>query len=99
MSSSAPSDTNDTLLLSSLEFSRMMLDSNMPQRSADIFLNNPTITVALRHYHHVTRTIRNLELELERQHVEQQQTFDNLMNSQLFRQNVEPLVTGYRRQA
>jgi hypothetical protein len=89
----------DTLLLSSLEFGRMMLESDMPTRSARVFLNHPPLTITLRHYLHITLTIQNLERELERQHIEQQQTFGHLMGSQLFRENIEPLVADYRRQA
>lgn len=98
MSSPTRSISPDALFLSALEFSQMMLDSNMPQRASEVFHNNPTITVALRHYHHMTLTIRNLERELERQNVEQQQMFGHLMGSRLFRQYVEPLVADYRRQ-
>jgi hypothetical protein len=99
MSSPTPSERPDTLLLSSLEFSRMLLDSDMPDRAANTFRSNPTLIIALRHYHHVSITIQMLELELERQHIEQHQMFGHLMNMRPFRDDIEPLVANYREQA
>ena len=58
--------------LSSAEFSRIIVRSNMPTLLSATFNNNGVTTMALRHYHFTVKTIEKLEEEIERQVVKQQ---------------------------
>ena len=56
--------------LSSAEFLRIIVRSDMPTLLSATFNNDRVTTMALRHYHFIAKTIKKLEEEIERQVVE-----------------------------
>jgi hypothetical protein len=84
--------------LSSNEFSRMMLHSNISSELSTTFFDKPVTTLALRHYHYLTKAIKRLEQEITRHTIEQQDTFERLIRRSHFQERVAPIVTRYRRE-
>ena len=65
--------------LSSAEFSRIIVRSDMPTLLSATFSNDGVTTMALRHYQFTVKTIEKLEEEIEQQVVEQQSILARLL--------------------
>ena len=98
MSSSTSDDSRSATLstLSPPELSRLTTEPQMFHSISDAFLPDSSITVSLRYYAFMSRSIDTLEQELERIHTERQYMYDHLMQSDQFRRRITPVVNEYR---
>ena len=76
----------------------MMLKPDIPVLLSATFHDKPVITMALRHYHFLTVTIKRLKKEIEQQTIEQQSTFGKLICQWRFHNHITPIVADYRQQ-
>ena len=102
--SSSSSEDYDSAISSYLvettvyELSRMMMQPNIVQIAQRTFAEAPTPLTYLRYYQHLSQTISNLRLDLERHRREQQAIYDILFENQHFHVAISPIILEYRRQ-
>ena len=85
-----------TMSLSSAEFLRIIVRSDMPTLLAATFNDDKVTTMALCHYHFAAKTIEKLEEEIEQQVVKQQSILTRLLRQHRFRECITPIVADYR---
>jgi hypothetical protein len=90
------SDNADLLGTSQIELSRMILQTDMPQRLTDAFTGRPTPLALLREYYFVSRGIDNLRREMERHRTERASIYAVLMSRHEFQETISPVLNEYR---
>ena len=90
-------DPTSEPILSRDELSHLILEPDMLPHLARTFAPNPTSVVTLRHYQFLSQSIDQLELDLERHRQEQQEMFSYLMETNIFRTKIQPILKRYRR--
>ena len=90
--------TSETIFTSD-KLLHLLVDPNMLFLVARKFASHPTSTATLLHYHFLSLSIDQLELDLEHHRLEQQEIFSYLMESRAFRTKIQPIVDKYRRKA
>jgi hypothetical protein len=99
MSSSSSDNLSTTAepVLSPTELSRLISEPDMLYSISTTFASKPTTTATLRYYAFLSRSINQLELDLDRHQLELQAMFVHLMETRSFQTKIRPIVHEYRR--
>jgi hypothetical protein len=89
---SSSSRSSSPLLLSPYELSRIVTNPSLVPALNDSFRNEPKSSNLLRNYAHLTQTITQLEIILERQRDEQEAIFTVLLAERHARERLRPIV-------
>jgi hypothetical protein len=90
----SPSD--DSTSASALNLSRLIFDLKAFERISETFLPDALHTAVLRYYHHISRTIKRLENELEIQRYGQHAIFDHLLARPTLPILTRPIIRDYK---
>jgi hypothetical protein len=99
MSTSSSDNLSTTAepVLSPAELSRLIAEPDMLYSISTTFASKPTTTAILRYYAFLSRSINQLELDLDRHQLELQAMFLHLMETRSFQTKIRPIVHEYRR--
>ena len=78
------------------ELSRMMMQLNMGQIIQHIFAKAQTPLTYMRYYQHLSQTISNLRLDLERHRREHEAIYNILFENRHFHTAISPIILEYR---
>jgi hypothetical protein len=92
MSSPSSSRSSSPTYLSPYELSRIVTNPSLIPMLNDSFRDEPNPTNLLRNYSHLTQTIAQLEIVLERQRDEQEAIFTALLAERFTRERLRPIV-------
>ena len=85
------------MMLSPGELSIMFQMEGFTPKVADAFIDDPHLSMSLRHFSFLSFSIQHLEMNAERHRQELEDVFGPLSRRKRFRERMAPLITAYRR--
>lgn len=91
------SDHDATLPPSAFELRHIILDDEAVEKFNNVFSDDATSMIQLRHISFVSQNIERLQHELDRHHKEEQEFYNHIMKHEAFRNPLQLVTHDYRR--